>query len=60
MPTTLRTKKPSQVAGGVLQASSASLSQENRKKLLLREAPKVAEKMDIEGAFQDFMHQLDD
>jgi len=59
MPTTLRTKKPSQVAGGVLQASSASLSQENRKKLLLREAPKVGEKMDIEGAFQDFMGQLE-
>ncbi|CAK8992177.1 Copia protein, partial [Durusdinium trenchii] len=52
MPTTLRTKKPSQVAGGVLQASSASLSQENRKKVLLREAPKVAEKLDIEDAFQ--------
>ncbi|CAE7643629.1 GIP [Symbiodinium pilosum] len=60
MPTTLRTKKPSQVAGGVLQASSASLSQDSRKRLLFTEAPKVVEKVNIEDAFQDFMHQLDD
>ncbi|CAE7369104.1 GIP, partial [Symbiodinium natans] len=52
MPTTLRTKKPSQVAGGVLQASSASLSQDARKRLLFTEAPKVAEKVNIEDAFQ--------
>lgn len=60
MPTTLKTKKPSQVAGGVLQASSASLSQDARKRLLFTEAPKVAEKVNIEDAFQDFMGQLDD
>eukprot|EP00931_Biecheleriopsis_adriatica_P001360 TRINITY_DN10169_c0_g2_i1.p1 TRINITY_DN10169_c0_g2~~TRINITY_DN10169_c0_g2_i1.p1 ORF type:complete len:523 (+),score=159.06 TRINITY_DN10169_c0_g2_i1:81-1649(+) len=60
MPTTLRTKKPSQVAGGVLQASSASLTKEARSKVLFTEAPKVAEKINMDDAFKDFMDAIGD
>lgn len=59
VPTALRTKRPSQVAGGVLQVSSASLSQEKRKQLLFTEVPTVAEKVNVDDAFQEFMKELD-
>mmetsp|Transcript_95721 Transcript_95721/g.212918 ORF Transcript_95721/g.212918 Transcript_95721/m.212918 type:complete len:191 (+) Transcript_95721:3-575(+) len=58
-PTTLRTKKPSQVAGGVYQVSSNSLSQEARQKTLSQEVPRVAEKVNIDEAFDTFMSELE-
>lgn len=58
-PTALRTKKPSQLAGGVLQVSSSSLSQEARKRTLLTDRPQVSEKVNIEDAFKDFMEGMD-
>lgn len=58
MPTTLRTKKPSQVAGGVLQATSSSLSMDKRKNLLATEVPRVREAVNVDDAFQDFMSEL--
>jgi len=59
-PTNLRTKKVSQVAGGVLQASSSSLSMAKRKEVLLREVPTVGQAPSIDDAFKDFMSQMDD
>uniref|UniRef100_A0A7S1RCD8 Uncharacterized protein n=1 Tax=Alexandrium catenella TaxID=2925 RepID=A0A7S1RCD8_ALECA len=59
-PTALRSKKPSQVAGGVVQVSSASLSQEARKRVLFTEKPTVAERVDMDEAFGQFMAELDD
>lgn len=57
-PTNLRSKKPSQVAGGVLQATGSSLTMANRQKLVATEVPRVAEKLDVEDAFGAFMDQL--
>lgn len=58
MPTTLRTKRVSQVAGGVVQVSSSSLSLEKRKNLLFSEKPKVAEKVDMDDEFAAFMDEV--
>lgn len=57
-PTALRSKKPSQIAGGVVQVSSASLSQEARKRVLSTEKPAVAERVDMDEAFDQFMAEL--
>merc|ERR1719401_911488 len=57
-PTTLRTKKVSQVAGSVLQATSASLSMDKRKNLIASEAPRVSEPATMDDAFQDFMREV--
>lgn len=59
-PTALRSKKPSQIAGGVVQVSSASLSQEARKRVLLSEKPAVTERVDMDEAFDELMGMLDD
>eukprot|EP00927_Polykrikos_kofoidii_P051849 TRINITY_DN4562_c1_g1_i1.p1 TRINITY_DN4562_c1_g1~~TRINITY_DN4562_c1_g1_i1.p1 ORF type:complete len:608 (+),score=109.46 TRINITY_DN4562_c1_g1_i1:81-1826(+) len=58
-PTALRTKKPVPVAGGALQVSSASLSFELRKPTVATEIPRVAEKVNIEEAFESFMKDID-
>mmetsp|Transcript_33172 Transcript_33172/g.94308 ORF Transcript_33172/g.94308 Transcript_33172/m.94308 type:complete len:81 (+) Transcript_33172:3-245(+) len=58
VPTALRTKRASQLAGGVLQVSSASLSQEKRQKTLFSEAPKVKEKIDMDDAFEALMKEV--
>jgi len=60
VPTTLRTKKPSQLAGGALQVSSSSLSMEKRQHLVATEVPRVAEKMNMDDAFADFMDEIGD
>lgn len=57
-PTTLRTKKPSQVAGGVLQATAASLSMSNRQNLVSTEVPRVTERLDVEDAFSQLMNEI--
>merc|ERR1740121_507610 len=59
-PTNLRTKKVSQVAGGILQVSSSSLSMEKRKSVLLREVPTVGQAPNIDDAYKDFMSQIDE
>jgi len=56
-PTNLRTKKVSQVAGGVLQVSS-SLSHNARKKVLLTETPRMQERVDLDEAYDDLMKEL--
>jgi len=58
-PTALRSKKPSQIAGGVVQVSSASLSQEARKRVVATERPAVAERVDMDEAFSQFMAELE-
>jgi len=59
VPTALRSKKASQVAGGVLQVSSASLAMDNRKKQpVLSEVPRVAEPVNMDDAFADFMKEV--
>merc|ERR1711972_1069844 len=58
MPTMLRTKQVSQVAGGVLQATSASLAKDKRAKLLASEVPRVSERTRIDDAFEDFMREV--
>lgn len=58
VPTALRSKKPSQVAGGVLQASSASLVLDNRKKTVASEVPRVADPVNVDDAFADFMKEI--
>merc|ERR1740121_1985793 len=59
-PTNLRTKKVSQVAGGILQVSSSSLFMEKRKSVLLREVPTVGQAPNIDDAYKDFMSQIDE
>lgn len=56
-PTNLRSKKVSQVAGGVLQVSS-SLSQNARKKVLLTETPRMQERVDLDEAYDKLMREL--
>lgn len=56
-PTNLRTKKVTQVAGGVLQVSS-SLSQDARKKVLLTETPRMQERVDLDEAYDELMKEL--
>lgn len=58
MPTTLRTKKPSQVAGGVMQATSSSLSMAKRQNLISTEVPRVSDPVNMDDAFNDFMRDL--
>mmetsp|Transcript_14227 Transcript_14227/g.28183 ORF Transcript_14227/g.28183 Transcript_14227/m.28183 type:complete len:550 (+) Transcript_14227:42-1691(+) len=56
-PTNLRTKKVSQVAGGVMQVSS-SLSQDARKRVLLTETPRMQERVDLDEAYDELMKEL--
>lgn len=59
-PTALRSKKPVAVArSSDHSVSSASLAQSNRQRTLLTEAPRVAEKVDVDQAFKQFMQDID-
>lgn len=58
VPTTLRTKRPSQLAGGAIQVSSASLSQEKRQSTLFQESPAVAGKVDLDDAMTAFLSEV--
>lgn len=57
-PTSVRTKKPAQIGGSSQQVSSSSLTRLQRNKVISTERPVVNEKMDIDGAFEDFLSEI--